>query len=124
MELVVSSAILDEVRDVLNRPKTRAKFPLLTDEAVDLFLRDVVGFSVMIDLVPRIWILSRDPKDEPYLNLALAVRAPYLVTRDKDLLDLMIDDGFQARHPILRIIEPPVFLRELEQALSSEAPIA
>ena len=29
---------------------------------------------------------SRDPKDDPYLACALAARADYIVTRDKDLL--------------------------------------
>lgn len=40
---------------------------------------------------------ERDPKDEPYVNLALAAGAKYLVTRDKDLLDLMSEGVSQAR---------------------------
>ena len=31
----------------------------------------------------------RDPDDEPYLNLAIKAKADFIVTRDKDLLDLM-----------------------------------
>ncbi len=31
--------------------------------------------------------LVRDPKDEPYLNLAAECQADYLVSRDRDLLE-------------------------------------
>lgn len=34
-ELVVSQAIVDEIEDVLNRPKLRARFTTLTDEIVE-----------------------------------------------------------------------------------------
>ena len=52
LELNVSADILAEVRDVLDSPKTRAKFPSLRDEAIDLFLLDVINISVHIDSVP------------------------------------------------------------------------
>jgi predicted nucleic acid-binding protein len=67
--------------------------------------------------------MSRDPKDEPYLNLALATGANHLVTRDKDLLDLMHDETFRAQHPGLQIIDPPALLRDLAQASSIQRPI-
>lgn len=35
---------------------------------------------------PKVWKLPRDPDDEVYLDLASAVGADYLVTRDRDLL--------------------------------------
>jgi predicted nucleic acid-binding protein len=46
----------------------------------------------------------------PYLNLAIASNAAYLVTRDKDLLDLTQEAAFVARFPQLRIVEPVTFL--------------
>jgi predicted nucleic acid-binding protein len=45
----------------------------------------------MINEVPRVFEYPRDPNDEPYINLAIPARAKYLVSRDKDLLDLMSD---------------------------------
>ena len=80
--------------------------------------------SALTDVVPRVWTLDRDPKDEPYLNLALATKSQYLVTRDKDLLDLMVDETFRTQHPALQIIEPPTLLRKLQQASPSEGPAA
>ncbi len=67
--------------------------------------------ATFIGQVPRHFLYPRDPKDEKYLNLAIEVAAAYLVSRDKDLLDLMTSDaaacqGFRQRFPSLQIIEP------------------
>lgn len=66
-------------------------------------------------MTPRVESLERDPKDEPYLNLAIATKAEYLVTRDRDLLDLMHDSSFQQRYPDLRILDPVEFLNEIRR---------
>ena len=42
-----------------------------------------------------IFSLSRDPDDAIYVNVALTAQSPFLVSRDKDLLDLMKDDEFR-----------------------------
>jgi len=73
--------------------------------------------SIRVAEVPRIFSYARDPKDEPYINLALAARADYLVTRDTDLLDLAEPanpDGRRIRelHPQLLFIDPVRLLRE------------
>jgi predicted nucleic acid-binding protein len=72
------------------------------------------------DVAPRI-VLSRDPKDSPYLDLAIGVGADYLVTRDKDLLTLGTDDSAEAREfrrllPGCRIVEPVDFLRYMNES--------
>ncbi len=113
LELVISPEILAEVRDVLTRPKTLRKFPALTVEAVDLFLSDVEGHSIMLSEVPHTVTLERDPKDEPYINLALASGARYLASRDKDLLDLMGVEDFRQLSPALMILDPVSLLRDI-----------
>lgn len=115
VELFLSAEIVTEIRDVLTRPKTLRKFPLLTPEWVDTFLHAVVSRALAIANVPTIERLERDPKDEPYLNLAIAAQAKYLVSRDRDLLDLMADQAFRERHPGLLILDPVEFLKELER---------
>lgn len=47
--------------------------------------------ALLVAEVPKRVSLERDPRDEGYLNLALAVEARYLVTWDNDLLDLVAD---------------------------------
>jgi putative PIN family toxin of toxin-antitoxin system len=109
----VSDAVLAEVRDVLGRPRIRANNPNVTDEMVEDFFRHIDQVSQRIDDVPATCSLPRDPDDEPYLNLALAVDADYLVTRDNDLLDLMQDVTFRAQYPGLTILDPVALLQVL-----------
>ncbi len=117
--MFVSPDILAEIRDVLTRPKTQKKFPPLSPESVNVFVESVESKAVLLTRVPRAETLGRDPKDEPYLNLAIAARAQYLVSRDRDLLDLMEDNGFRKRHPDLMIIDPVAFLDEIAKIEAS-----
>jgi putative PIN family toxin of toxin-antitoxin system len=116
--LYVSTAILAEVRDVLTRPKITTKFPHLTHERAEMFLQKLATMGVVIDRIPDAGIPIRDPKDLPYLNLSVAANAGYLVSWDKDLLDLMTDKSFQDRCPNLRIVNPMEFLRLARSAQS------
>ncbi len=100
---------------MLTRPRTLRRFPLLSPESVEAFLCNTESKAVLLTAVPRAEALPRDPKDEPYLNLALAAKANYLVSRDRDLLDLMKDEGFRQRHPDLVILDPVAFLEEIDR---------
>lgn len=113
VELFLSAEIVTEIRDVLSRPKTLRKFPSLTPEWIETFLWAVEGKAFTITDAPKVETVDRDPKDEPYLNLAIAAKAKYLVSRDRDLLDLMADATFRQRHPDLHILDPVDFLGEL-----------
>jgi putative PIN family toxin of toxin-antitoxin system len=113
LTLSVSDAILAEVRDVLGRPRLRAKNPTITDQAVEGFFLRIDQIAQKVDDVPVAYSLPRDPDDEPYLNLAIASNADYLVTWDKDLLDLMQDQGFRTQHPRLIILNPVALLQVL-----------
>jgi putative PIN family toxin of toxin-antitoxin system len=113
LTLFVSDAILAEVQDVLSRPRVRAKNPAITDETVTAFRARIQQVSQRIDPVPASFALPRDPDDEPYLNLAIAAGADYLVTRDNDMLDLMQDAAFRSQHPSLRILDPVALLQIL-----------
>jgi putative PIN family toxin of toxin-antitoxin system len=120
LELFVSPDILAEVRDVLTRPKTLRRFPALTPEAVDVFLLDLAGHATTLPAVPKLFSLARDPKDEPYIDLAAAAQARYLVSRDNDLLDLMGDAAFRQQFPGLTVIDPVALLRELAPVPESD----
>lgn len=121
--LHVSPVILAEVRDVLTRPKIQAKFPHLTPGRIDVFLQKVDSLSVLTDAVPDADFKIRDASDLPYLNLAVARGAEFLVSRDNDLLDLMNDPSFVSRFPEIRIVDPLAFLtrvRDTENSIQSE----
>ncbi len=53
LQLIVSPAILTEVRDVLSRPKVRAKFPHHTDERVEGFLAWLEDKGITLTEVPQ-----------------------------------------------------------------------
>lgn len=117
--LVVSDDVLAEIRDVLSRPVIRSANPQITPERVALLLEMLARKTDHIRDVPAVFRLPRDPKDEPYLNLAIAAKARYLVSwNERHLGYLMKGDSpegleFLGRYPRLRVVTPPVFLREL-----------
>ncbi len=118
VELYISAELLVEVKDVLARPRLQRRYKALAPANVEKFLAEVESKSILITDVPAVFSYARDPKDELYVNLAVAAGARYLVTWDKDLLDLA-DQGkaaakeFCQRFPGLTILDPPAFLREL-----------
>ncbi len=122
--LHVSRATRRETRAVLAYPALRERNPWLTDDAVDGFLTRVVYRSIYHRSVARRVHFSRDRADEPYLDLAVAAEADYLVSRDNDLLSLATDHtavgtDFRRRCPGVRIVDPAAFVREMEGASSS-----
>ena len=120
IELCLSKEILSEVRDVMARPRVRQKFSVLTEQFIDNFLAVLEKRAVIISEVPRVFAYERDPKDEPYINLAIAAGARYIVSRDNDLLDLAESfnpNGERLRHhaPELRIVDVIEFLAEIRR---------
>ena len=118
LSLFVSAEILEEVRDVLSRPKIRRKNRDINDERMDALIKRISGNATVIKDVQQHFIYLRDPKDEKYINLAVEAEAEYIVSRDKDLLDLMTSDAdeckdFRRRFSSLKIIEPVVFLKKV-----------
>jgi putative PIN family toxin of toxin-antitoxin system len=89
ISVAVSRATLKEVKDVLSRPALRKRFQQITDEKVAWLTDKLLEDGLYLRNVPHHFTYPRDPKDEPYLNLAIEVQAHYLVSRDNDLLDLM-----------------------------------
>ncbi len=123
IQLCVSREVLAEVEDVLNRPEIRAHFPDLSDEIVGAFLKRLQKLSVLVRLVPKEFSYPRDEDDEPYINLAVAAGANFIISRDRDLLDLMTGytnecKEFRQRFRSLRVAEPAEFLKLLEESES------
>jgi predicted nucleic acid-binding protein len=65
-----------------------------------------------------VFAYTRDPDDAHYVNLALAAGADVIVSRDRDLLDLVAANRpesveFRRRFPALQILTPEEVLRRL-----------
>jgi putative PIN family toxin of toxin-antitoxin system len=115
ISLFVSEPIVREVREVLNRAQLRRKLPGINDRIVNAFLTKLEAKAILIANVPEEFHYERDPDDEMYINLAVVANASYLVSRDKDLLDLVttstdIARQFRSRYPFLRIMTAADFI--------------
>jgi len=113
--LCMSEDCLDEINEVLRRPVVREKFPMLTDERVDLLIEWLRTYAEFVDPVEAHFEYPTDPKDEPYINLAIQAEALFLVSWDrhiKRLADPKIEEGmrFKERYPRVRILDPQEFL--------------
>ncbi len=118
--LFVTPFILDEIREsYLKIPRKYG----VTPEQTETMAIAVAGVATIITNVPTVFEYDRDPDDAHYVNLAIAADARLIVSRDKDLLDLMDPTrepgkAFQSRFPSIRIIDPVALLRELDQSRS------
>jgi len=112
---VLSPQARQEYEDVLNRPAVRQKNPHLTPERIQLFLDRMESRAEMVTVIRPYLQYPRDPKDEPFLNLAIQERADFIVSRDRDLLDLDDSRDFRLLYPFLRIVDPLAFLQIIEQ---------
>lgn len=95
----LSAAVAAEIEDVLNRPKFARVLTSPRRERVLGLLRDAaVWFEPAVRVAD-----CRDPKDDKYLELALASGAETIVSSDDDLLVL---------HPwrSVRILRPAEYL--------------
>jgi predicted nucleic acid-binding protein len=114
--LFLSDAIVAEVRDVPLRPELTRRYPHIMGERVEAFVEDLRGMVVHIARLPRAFTLPRDSRDEPYTDLAIAVKPSYLVTwNERHLTYLMRQDtaegqDFCRQFPDLVILTPPAFL--------------
>ncbi len=84
--LLYSEQLLEELVDLLARPRLRNKYPL-SDETVEASLQLILlrGEKVCPQREIR---LCRDPKDDKFLEVAAAGQAAIIVSGDEDLLIL------------------------------------
>ena len=95
-ELVVSTVTVDELEEVLARPRIRSR---LSDryDSIDLIVRLRSLPSVVTDevVVPQLV----DETDLKFIEVAVAGEADYIVSGDSDLLELVEVHGVQVVTP-------------------------
>jgi hypothetical protein len=85
IKLIITEQLINELKLVTSRPKFRKYFDKQdVNEFIDLI--SIIGLTYQIQDIPK---ACRDPKDNFLLSLCLIGNAAYLVTGDKDLLDLV-----------------------------------
>lgn len=104
--LLYNQATLEELVNVLNRPRIGRKYGITSDD-IETILRLLLLRGEAVDVEERI-AGSRDPKDDKFLEVAVAAQADLIVSGDDDLLVL---------HPFreIPIVRPRAFLTLLEE---------
>ena len=88
-ELIASPALLDELADVLARPKFRR---FITAAVATEFIDGLATDADIVADLPELPGVSPDPDDDYLVALARAAGADYLVSGDRHLLDLTDPD--------------------------------
>lgn len=104
--LFVSKQIVIEVLEVLQRPELTKKFSTLKTLDIKSVL-DILGKAEVVT-IQKIEAVSRDKNDDVFLATAKKAKADYLVTEDRDLLDIKEYQG-------VTIINTTTFLTILEK---------
>jgi putative PIN family toxin of toxin-antitoxin system len=81
-QIVLSPAILRELRQVILRPNVRKHFPISLEDLADL-LADLQARALLVAGVVEVHGVSVDPKDDMVLACALEAGADYIVTDDR-----------------------------------------
>ena len=83
-----SMIVFEELRRSLRNPRLKKSYGY-TDDEIETWCNDLneIGFPIR-KVLPEIEPVCRDPDDDHVLAPAIIVKAEYIVTGDKDLLDL------------------------------------
>lgn len=81
--VIVTSDILSEYFEVLNRPKFKLK-----QETIDRIFRYIYQFSEFVVPEETIQAVESDPKDDKFLEAAIAGKVDFIVSGDNHLLEL------------------------------------
>jgi putative PIN family toxin of toxin-antitoxin system len=100
-KFLYSEATLEEMVDVLARPRLRRRFPLQGRDPQTVF--DLILLRGEPVEPRRRWMVCRDPKDDKFLDVAVEGKADALVSGDDDLLVLHPFEG-------IHIVQPAQFL--------------
>lgn len=99
--LIVSPSLLAEVEDVLNRDRIM-KLHKHSSKSLQKIISQLANLSYIMPGKIEIEIV-RDPNDDKIIIAAVEGNADYIVSRDKDLLDLKEYQG-------IKIITPEEFM--------------
>lgn len=83
-KILLSNSVIEELNEVLNRPKFNR---YLSTEKKELFLLILFLDAIFIDVKEKLSI-CRDVKDNKFLELAISGKANAIISGDNDLLVL------------------------------------
>jgi len=109
-DLVVSAAIIEEIKRSLSYPRVR-KYVTASEKEIELWVAAVELVADHVEAKVKVAKVEADPEDNKYLAAALEGRAEFVVSGDHDLLSLKEYQG-------VRILSPQAFLEVLRERRS------
>jgi len=106
----VHPEILQEIDDFLLQALVREKYRRVRHVRTADLIGKIRKYSSWVPSVEKNFELDRDPDDALLIDLSIATNADFLVSRDKDLLELSGDESFVAKYPNLKIVDSYEFL--------------
>ena len=98
---LLSRQVLDEYLRVLSYPK----FQLSEEEIKELIQEEILPYAEVVKPKRRLRVVQRDPSDNKFLECAVAGKARFIISGDKDLLSL-------GHYRQIRIQSPAQFLTD------------
>jgi putative PIN family toxin of toxin-antitoxin system len=102
--LFISNEILDEVIDVMSRPKFKS-----SPEIIDMYIGTIEKIGRKIYITGNITGISRDKDDDSKIECGMMCHADFIITGDDDLLVLEEYKG-------IKIITPKEYLEIVNSA--------
>lgn len=112
MDLLISDEIKKEMLTVARTFESEKTFSLVQRREFRRLIKSVLNLAEVVNIPGRLKI-CRDPADDIYLETCQKGQAHYLVSGDKDLLEVDPALMKKARLGGLRILSPTRFLKEL-----------
>ena len=109
--LVTTSAILEEVREVLARPKFAARMSTLST-SVDELMESLLSLVQIIHEPKVTRVVLRDSDDDKFVACALAARVRWIISGDEHLLSI-------GRYKNIRMVTPQQFWVQWETRVKS-----
>jgi putative PIN family toxin of toxin-antitoxin system len=105
--LILSAPIIREILEVLQRPEITRKIRFVAGMDIKRVL-DLLSQAELVELPADIPQVSRDPKDDKFLATAILGEADYVISEDRDLLDLEEYQG-------IKVVDIATFLKLLNE---------
>ena len=103
-EILISENILSEIVNVITRESKFQKHIINFKTSIEDILRTILSISTLIKTKSTLNIIKSDPKDNIILEAALDGKADYIISYDRDLLNML-----EFRE--IKIVNPSEFLK-------------
>ncbi len=98
----ISKETFSELRMVLDYQK----FALTSDEVKTIIEDEILPYFDVVEIEEKVNGVCRDSFDDMFLSVAVSAGVPWIVTGDKDLLEL-------GKYGVARIVTPNEFLKRV-----------